>query len=45
MREYLSCHVMKACSRALPSGLAVAMVQNPAAVRDHLGIIPGKRLC
>ena len=36
---------MKPCSCALCSGFAVVMAENPAGVRDHLGVIPGKRLC
>ena len=32
-------------SPVIHSGFAVVLAENPAGVRNHLGIIPGKRLC
>lgn len=44
-REYcFDDHITKPCSRAPLSGFAVVMAEDPAGVRNHIGIAPGKRL-
>lgn len=45
MREYLlDCRVVTSCSCAVVSGFAIVMAENPAGVRQHLGVIPGEHL-